>query len=76
MAWCRYAVLGQRAELREVAAPEVFAEVARRAEEAGWDALLVGDSVAGEKDLRAGRDLVGPLADLGVTWWDEPDALG
>jgi luciferase-like monooxygenase len=36
----------------EFAAPEVFAEVARRAEEAGWDALLVGDSVAGEKDLR------------------------
>src|SRR6266516_3401264 len=36
----------------EFAAPEVFADVARRAEEAGWDALLVGDSVAGEKDLR------------------------
>jgi alkanesulfonate monooxygenase SsuD/methylene tetrahydromethanopterin reductase-like flavin-dependent oxidoreductase (luciferase family) len=36
----------------EFAAPEVFAEVARRVEEAGWDALLVGDSVAGEKDLR------------------------
>src|SRR5262249_32315861 len=32
----------------EFAAPEVFAEVARRAEEAGWDALLVGDSVTGE----------------------------
>ena len=27
----------------EFAAPEVFAEVARRAEEAGWDALLVWD---------------------------------
>jgi len=25
----------------EFAAPEVFADVARRAEEAGWDALLV-----------------------------------
>ena len=36
----------------EFAAPEVFAEVARRAEKAGWDALLVGDSVVGEKDLR------------------------
>src|SRR5258708_23441057 len=36
----------------EVAAPEVFAEVARRAEEAGWDALLVWDHVVGEKDLR------------------------
>jgi alkanesulfonate monooxygenase SsuD/methylene tetrahydromethanopterin reductase-like flavin-dependent oxidoreductase (luciferase family) len=29
----------------EFAAPEVFAEVARRAEEAGWDALLVWDHV-------------------------------
>jgi len=36
----------------EFAAPELFAEVARRAEEAGWDALLVWDHVAGEKDLR------------------------
>src|SRR5215472_12036239 len=36
----------------EFAAPEVFAEVARRAEEAGWDAVLVWDHVAGEKDLR------------------------
>src|SRR5262245_51794434 len=36
----------------EFAAPEVFAEVARRAEEAGWNALLVWDHVAGEKDLR------------------------
>src|SRR5712664_1361912 len=36
----------------EFAAPGVFAEVARRAEEAGWDALLVWDSVVGEKDLR------------------------
>jgi alkanesulfonate monooxygenase SsuD/methylene tetrahydromethanopterin reductase-like flavin-dependent oxidoreductase (luciferase family) len=36
----------------EFAAPEVFAKVARRAEEAGWDALLVWDHVAGEKDLR------------------------
>src|SRR5215470_12953918 len=38
--------------LGEIAAPEVFAEVARRAEEAGWDAVLVWDHVAGEKDLR------------------------
>src|SRR5262244_2361638 len=36
----------------EFAAPQVFAEVARRAEEAGWDALLVWDHVVGEKDLR------------------------
>jgi alkanesulfonate monooxygenase SsuD/methylene tetrahydromethanopterin reductase-like flavin-dependent oxidoreductase (luciferase family) len=36
----------------EFAAPGVFAEVARRAEETGWDALLVWDHVAGEKDLR------------------------
>jgi alkanesulfonate monooxygenase SsuD/methylene tetrahydromethanopterin reductase-like flavin-dependent oxidoreductase (luciferase family) len=36
----------------EFAAPEVFAEVARQAEEAGWDALLVWDHVAGEKDRR------------------------
>jgi len=36
----------------DFAAPEVFAEVARRAEEAGWNALLVWDHVAGEKDLR------------------------
>ena len=36
----------------EFAAPEVFAEVACQAEQAGWDALLVGDSVTGEKDLR------------------------
>src|SRR5262245_43254799 len=38
--------------LGEFAAPEVFAEVARRAEQAGWDAVLVWDHVAGEKDLR------------------------
>src|SRR5215475_11237280 len=38
--------------LGDFAAPEVFAGVARRAEEAGWDALLVWDHVAGEKDLR------------------------
>ena len=36
----------------EFAAPEVFAEVARRAEEAGWDGLLVWDHVVGEKNLR------------------------
>jgi len=35
----------------EFAAPEVFAEVARRAEEARWDGLLVWDHVAGEKGL-------------------------
>jgi len=36
----------------EFAEPEVFAEVARRAEEAGWGALLVWDHVVGEKELR------------------------
>jgi alkanesulfonate monooxygenase SsuD/methylene tetrahydromethanopterin reductase-like flavin-dependent oxidoreductase (luciferase family) len=36
----------------EFAAPEVFAEVARRAEEAGWDALLVWDHVVEQKELR------------------------
>jgi hypothetical protein len=36
----------------EFAAPEVFADVARRAEEAGWDALLVWDHVVEEKGLR------------------------
>jgi probable F420-dependent oxidoreductase len=36
----------------EFAAPEVFAEVARRAEAAGWDALLVWDHVVGEKAQR------------------------
>jgi alkanesulfonate monooxygenase SsuD/methylene tetrahydromethanopterin reductase-like flavin-dependent oxidoreductase (luciferase family) len=34
----------------EFAAPEMFAEVARRAEAAGWDALLVWDHVVGEKE--------------------------
>jgi alkanesulfonate monooxygenase SsuD/methylene tetrahydromethanopterin reductase-like flavin-dependent oxidoreductase (luciferase family) len=42
----------------EFAAPEVFAEVARRAGEAGWDALLVWDHVAEQKDLR--REIAGP----------------
>jgi alkanesulfonate monooxygenase SsuD/methylene tetrahydromethanopterin reductase-like flavin-dependent oxidoreductase (luciferase family) len=36
----------------DFAGPAVFAEVARRAEEAGWDGLLVWDHVAGEKGLR------------------------
>jgi hypothetical protein len=36
----------------EFAAPEVFPEVASRAEEVGWDAVLVWDHVAREKDLR------------------------
>src|SRR5215207_11079806 len=36
----------------EFAAPEVFADVARRAEEAGWDALLVWDHVVEQKALR------------------------
>lgn len=36
----------------DFAAPEVFAEVARRAEEAGWDGLLVWDHVVAEKHQR------------------------
>jgi alkanesulfonate monooxygenase SsuD/methylene tetrahydromethanopterin reductase-like flavin-dependent oxidoreductase (luciferase family) len=36
----------------EFAAPEVFADVARRAEEAGWDALFVWDHIVGQKELR------------------------
>jgi alkanesulfonate monooxygenase SsuD/methylene tetrahydromethanopterin reductase-like flavin-dependent oxidoreductase (luciferase family) len=36
----------------DFAAPGVFAEVARGAEDAGWDALLVWDHVVGEKDQR------------------------
>jgi alkanesulfonate monooxygenase SsuD/methylene tetrahydromethanopterin reductase-like flavin-dependent oxidoreductase (luciferase family) len=36
----------------DFAAPDVFAEVARRAEEAGWDALFTWDHVVGEKELR------------------------
>jgi alkanesulfonate monooxygenase SsuD/methylene tetrahydromethanopterin reductase-like flavin-dependent oxidoreductase (luciferase family) len=42
----------------EFAAPEVFAEVARRAEQAGWDALLVWDHVVEQKDLR--REIADP----------------
>jgi alkanesulfonate monooxygenase SsuD/methylene tetrahydromethanopterin reductase-like flavin-dependent oxidoreductase (luciferase family) len=42
----------------EFAAPEVFAEVARRAEEAGWDGLLVWDHVVEQKDLR--REIADP----------------
>jgi hypothetical protein len=36
----------------EFAAPGVFAEVARRAEETCWDGLLVWDHVVGEKEMR------------------------
>jgi probable F420-dependent oxidoreductase len=36
----------------EFASPEAFAEVARRVEAAGWDALLVWDHVVGEKAER------------------------
>jgi alkanesulfonate monooxygenase SsuD/methylene tetrahydromethanopterin reductase-like flavin-dependent oxidoreductase (luciferase family) len=42
----------------EFAAPEAFAEVARRAEEAGWDAVLVWDHVVEQKDLR--REIADP----------------
>jgi alkanesulfonate monooxygenase SsuD/methylene tetrahydromethanopterin reductase-like flavin-dependent oxidoreductase (luciferase family) len=42
----------------EFAAPEAFADVARRAEEAGWDALLVWDHVVEQKDLR--REIADP----------------
>jgi len=40
------------ANFGEFAAPEGFAKVARRAEEAGWDGLLVWDHVVEEKQLR------------------------
>jgi hypothetical protein len=33
-----------------------------------FDIVIGGTSPAGPA---AGRDLAGPLADLGVTWWDE-----
>jgi alkanesulfonate monooxygenase SsuD/methylene tetrahydromethanopterin reductase-like flavin-dependent oxidoreductase (luciferase family) len=52
VAGCCHAAFGGRSELREFAAPEVFAEVGRQAEAAGWDAVLVWDHVVGEKDLR------------------------
>jgi alkanesulfonate monooxygenase SsuD/methylene tetrahydromethanopterin reductase-like flavin-dependent oxidoreductase (luciferase family) len=42
----------------EFAAPRVFAEVARRVEEAGWDALLVWDHVVEQKELR--REIADP----------------
>lgn len=42
----------------EFAAPAAFAEVARRAEEAGWDALLVWDHIVEQKDLR--REIADP----------------
>lgn len=42
----------------EFAAPEAFADVARRAEEAGWDGLLVWDHVVEDKELR--RDVADP----------------
>jgi alkanesulfonate monooxygenase SsuD/methylene tetrahydromethanopterin reductase-like flavin-dependent oxidoreductase (luciferase family) len=42
----------------EFAAPEVFADVARRAEESGWDALLVWDHVVEQKALH--REIADP----------------
>jgi alkanesulfonate monooxygenase SsuD/methylene tetrahydromethanopterin reductase-like flavin-dependent oxidoreductase (luciferase family) len=42
----------------EFAAPDVFADVARRVEEAGWDALLVWDHVVEQKNLR--REIADP----------------
>lgn len=42
----------------EFASPTAFAEVARRAEEAGWDAVLVWDHVVEEKALR--REIADP----------------
>ncbi|MFC1438809.1 LLM class flavin-dependent oxidoreductase [Streptacidiphilus sp. N1-10] len=42
----------------EFARPEVFAEVARRAEAAGWDAVLVWDHVVEQKALH--RDIADP----------------
>ena len=51
----------------EFAAAEVFAEVARRAEEAGWDALLVWDHVVEQKDLR--REIADPWILLTAAPW-------
>jgi alkanesulfonate monooxygenase SsuD/methylene tetrahydromethanopterin reductase-like flavin-dependent oxidoreductase (luciferase family) len=42
----------------EFASPEAFAEVARLAEEAGWDALFVWDHVVEQKDLH--REIADP----------------
>jgi alkanesulfonate monooxygenase SsuD/methylene tetrahydromethanopterin reductase-like flavin-dependent oxidoreductase (luciferase family) len=42
----------------EFAAPEVVADVARRAEEAGWDALLLWDHIVEQKHLR--REIADP----------------
>src|SRR4051812_40404417 len=42
----------------EFASPEVFADVARRVEEAGWDALLVWDHVVEDKSVR--REIADP----------------
>jgi alkanesulfonate monooxygenase SsuD/methylene tetrahydromethanopterin reductase-like flavin-dependent oxidoreductase (luciferase family) len=42
----------------EFAEPEAFADVARHAEAAGWDALFVADHVVAEKDLR--REIADP----------------
>src|ERR1700759_2715358 len=42
----------------EFAAPEAVAEVARRAEESGWDALLVWDHVVEQKALQ--REIADP----------------
>lgn len=42
----------------EFAAPEAFAEVARRVEEAGWDGFFVWDHVVERKDVR--REIADP----------------
>ncbi len=42
----------------EFAAPDAFAEVARRVEEAGWDALLVWDHIVEQKHVH--RDIADP----------------
>lgn len=42
----------------EFADPVAFAEVARQAEEAGWDGLLVWDHVVEQKDVR--REIADP----------------
>jgi alkanesulfonate monooxygenase SsuD/methylene tetrahydromethanopterin reductase-like flavin-dependent oxidoreductase (luciferase family) len=44
--------LAEVPNIGDFARPAVFAGVASRAEEAGWDGLLVWDHVVGEKDLR------------------------
>ena len=68
----------------DFADPRLFADLARRAEEAGWDGLFVWDHVTHSKEMRrhiadpwvlltAAADMLASLAAAGVTWWEECD---